>query len=111
MFAAVGGTAKTTSSLPSANNSDHGVMMDLNSLVSSRLDLTSAEGINDYGEIAGAAFDPSTGGAPAFLAIPSPAAQIAGDSVRKVTLPENVRASLQRRLRLWHAGGGVATQQ
>jgi probable HAF family extracellular repeat protein len=81
---------------------DHGVMIDLNSLIppGSPLYLTQAEGINDRGEIAGTAFDPSTGGSPAFLAIPAPAAQIAGDSAKKMMLPENIRASLQRRLRL-----------
>lgn len=87
---------------------DHGVMIDLKSLVSSPLYLTSAEGINDYGEIAGTAFDPATGDTPAFLAVPSPAAQIAGDSVKKMILPANVRASLQRRLRL---GFGATAQQ
>jgi len=94
------------------SDTNDGVVTDLNNLVpTGSLYLTWDGGINDYGEIAGAAFDPSTGDAPAFLAIPSPAAQIAGDSARKITLPENVRASLQRRLRLWHAGGGAATQQ
>jgi hypothetical protein len=88
-------------------------MIDLNSLIptSSPLHLTSAEGINDFGEIAGTAYDPSTGEAPAFLAIPAPAAQIAGDSVKKMILPANVRASLQRRLRLGHFGGARTAQQ
>ena len=90
---------------------DNRVMIDLNSLVSSPLYLTSAEGINDRGEIAGTAFDPSTGDAPAFLAIPAPAAPIAGNSARKINLPENIRASLQRRLRLRHFGGGPTAQQ
>ena len=48
---------------------------------------------------------------PAFLAIPAPAAQIAGDSARKIILPENIRASLQRRLRLRHFGDRPTTQQ
>ena len=88
-------------------------MIDLNSLIpsGSPLYLTEAEGINDRGEIAGTAFDPSTGDAPAFLAIPAPAAQIAGDLVGKVNLPENVRASLQRRLRLRHFADRLTTQQ
>jgi probable HAF family extracellular repeat protein len=92
---------------------DKGVMMDLNSLIppGSPLYLTQAEGINDRGEIAGTAFDPSTGGSPAFLAIPAPAAQIAGDSARKIILPENIRASLQRRLRLGHIGDRQTAQQ
>jgi hypothetical protein len=81
-------------------------MMDLNSLIptGSPLYLTQAEGINDFGWIAGTAFDPSTGDAPAFLAIPAPAAQIAGDSALKINLPANIRASLQPRLRLRHFG-------
>jgi probable HAF family extracellular repeat protein len=92
---------------------DHGVMIDLKSLIplSSPLYLTYAGGINDLGEIAGTAFDPSTGDAPAFLAIPAPAAQIAGDSVKKMMLPANVRASLQRRLRLRPIGGRTTAQQ
>jgi probable HAF family extracellular repeat protein len=82
---------------------DHGGMMDLNSLVppDSPLYLYQAEGINDRGEIAGSAFpkgDPT--GSLAFLAIPAPAAQIAGDTASKMILPANIRASLQRRLRL-----------
>jgi probable HAF family extracellular repeat protein len=88
---------------------DKGVMMDLNSLIppGSPLDLTYASGINDQGEIAGYAFDQSTGDAPGFLAILTPAAQIAGDSAQKIILPENIRAPLQRRLRL----GRPTTQQ
>ena len=82
---------------------DHGVMMDLNSLISpdSPLYLYQAEGINDRGEIAGTAvLKRNPNEQPAFLAIPAPAAQIAGDSARRITLPETIRASLQRRLRL-----------
>jgi probable HAF family extracellular repeat protein len=90
---------------------DNGVMIDLNSLVRSPLYLTWGGGINDRGEIAGSAFDPSTGESPAFLAIPSPTAQIAGNSVKKMMLPANVRASLQRRLRLRHLGDGQTAQQ
>ena len=88
-------------------------MMDLNSLIppGSPLYLTWGGGINDRGEIAGSAFDPSTGEIPAFLAIPAPAAQIAGDSARKMVLPENIRASLQRRLRLRHFADRLTTQQ
>ena len=59
---------------------DHGVVTDLNSLVpTGSLQLTYGGGINDRGEIAGTAFDLSKGDSPAFLAIPAPAAQIAGD--------------------------------
>jgi hypothetical protein len=65
-------------------------------------------GINDRGEIAGYAFLKSNPNEqPGFLAIPAPAAQIAGDSAQKIILPENIRASLQRRLRL----GRPTTQQ
>jgi probable HAF family extracellular repeat protein len=92
---------------------DKGVMMDLNSLIppKSPLYLTVAEGINDRGEISGNAFDPSTGETPAFLAVPARAAQIAGDSARKIILPEKIRASLQRRLRLRHFGDRATAQQ
>ena len=48
---------------------------------------------------------------PAFLALPAPAAQIAGDSARKIILPEAIRASLQRRLRLRHFGDRLTTQR
>ena len=37
--------------------------------------------------------------------------QIAGDSALKITLSENIRASLQRRLRLRHFGVGPTAQQ
>ena len=92
---------------------DHGVMMDLNGLVplGSPLYLTAGEGINDRGEIAGTAYEQSNQSAPAFLAIPAPAAQIAGDSAQKIVLPANIRASLQRRLRLGHFGVGATAQQ
>jgi probable HAF family extracellular repeat protein len=93
---------------------DHGVMMDLNSLIppDSPLYLTWGGGINDRGEIAGSAVLKSNPNeAPAFLAIPAPAAQIAGDSAPKITLPANVRASLQRRLRLEHFGGASTARQ
>jgi probable HAF family extracellular repeat protein len=93
---------------------ENGVMMDLNSLIptGSRLYLTGAYGINDFGEIAGTAVDLSNQKfTPAFLAIPAPTGQIAGDSAPKITLAENVRASLQRRLRLRHFGVGPTAQQ
>ena len=92
---------------------DHGMMIDLNSLVplSSPLYLYQAEG-NDFGEITGSAFPKGNPqGSLAFLAIPSPTGQIAGDSVRRINLPENIRASLQRRLRLGHFGDRATAQQ
>jgi probable HAF family extracellular repeat protein len=93
---------------------DHGVMMDLNSLIppTSPLYLTGVGGINDEGEIAGtAALKSNPNEAPAFLAIPAPAAQIAGDSAQKMMLPENIRASLKRRLRLGHPVDRATAQQ
>ena len=62
-------------------------------------------------EIAGTAFDSSTGDSPAFLAIPAPAAPIAGDSDMTIMLPANIRASLERRLRLRHFADRLTTQQ
>jgi probable HAF family extracellular repeat protein len=95
---------------------DHGVMIDLNSLIppDSPLYLTYGAGINDRGEISGTAVDkndPNPNATTAFLAIPAPTAQIAGDSARKMVLPEAVRASLQRRLRLRHSGDRATAQQ
>jgi probable HAF family extracellular repeat protein len=93
---------------------DHGAMIDLNSLIppDSPLYLYFGAGINDRGEITGTAFLKSNPNEqPAFLAIPAPAAQIAGDSAQKVTLPETIRMSLQRRLRLGHIGDRQTAQQ
>ena len=93
---------------------DKGVMTDLNSLIppDSPLYLYFGAGINDRGEIAGTAFLKSNPNEqPAFLAIPAPAAQIAGDSARKIMLPETIRASLERRLRLGHLGDRQTAQQ
>ena len=52
----------------------NGVMTDLNTLVQAGYAdvLTTAQDINDLGEITGRAFDPVTGARPAFLATPSP---------------------------------------
>jgi probable HAF family extracellular repeat protein len=82
---------------------DKGVMTDLNSLIppDSPLYLTYGGGINDRGEISGTAVPKNNPNATtAFLAIPAPAARIAGDSAHKMILAENIRASLKRRLRL-----------
>jgi uncharacterized membrane protein len=52
---------------------ENGVMKDLNTLVApgSASVLTTAQDINERGEITGRAFDPETGESPAFLATPT----------------------------------------
>jgi probable HAF family extracellular repeat protein len=90
----------------------NGVITDLNSLIPSSFPfvLGIANDINDRGEIAGWAYDPSTGNGPGFLAIPcdekhadtqgcADAAQNVSGERARVVLPENVRESLQRRMR------------
>ena len=95
---------------------EDGVITDLNTLIpsSSPLFLTFGGGINDRGEIAGSAFNASTGEAPAFLAIPCDDrhADVEGcqgdrdnfqtnsSARRRVALPENLREQLRRRFRL-----------
>jgi probable HAF family extracellular repeat protein len=76
-----------------------GVMVDLSTLVASGppITLIFAEDINAAGEIVGQAFDPRTGDTPAFLAIPTSAENVATRTA--VSLPENVRSTLRRRLR------------
>jgi len=74
---------------------EDGVMRDLNSLVSgSSLALTLAESINNKGAITGIAYDPSTGGVPAYVAIPNHGSLDAAPR-SKIALPANVRAGLQ----------------
>ncbi|MBV8067270.1 MAG: hypothetical protein JO113_04775, partial [Candidatus Eremiobacteraeota bacterium] len=74
---------------------EDGVMHDLNALVSgSSLPLTGANSINRNGEITGIAYDPSTGGIPAFVAIPKAGSVNAAPS-SKIFLPANVRVRLQ----------------
>jgi probable HAF family extracellular repeat protein len=94
-----------------------GMMTDLNALVlpGTSLYLTGASDINNRGEIAGYAYDPSTGDTPAFLAIPCDAAHANVEECKdqadrtsavlgvigerpKVILPENVRKQLSKRL-------------
>lgn len=73
-----------------------GVMRDLNALVhDSTLSLTLAESINKSGEITGIAYDASTGGIPAYVAIPTRGGL---DVIprSKTVLPANVRARLQQ---------------
>ncbi len=89
----------------------NGVMTDLNTLIpaGSPLFLLAALNINSRGEIAGCAFELSSGEIHAFLATPSDgeaasesATPNAPDEARespKVTLPEKVRKLLQQQLR------------
>jgi probable HAF family extracellular repeat protein len=86
------------------------VMTDLNSLIpaGSSLFLIDANGINSRGEIAGLAFDTSTGELHGYLATPSnsevpngsaaTAAPSGASEMPNVVLPEKVRRMLQRRL-------------
>jgi probable HAF family extracellular repeat protein len=107
---------------------ENGVMKDLNKLIDSSLYLTFGSGINNRGEITGSAFDPNTGIAPAFLAIPcdeshasyegcadstaGPAAAAQAVSERpRVILPEGVRGQLQKRRGLGSLAGGPVTPQ
>ena len=97
---------------------EKGVMTDLNALVApdSSLYLTFGGGINDFGEIAGTAFDQNTGDTPAFLAIPCDSehaddegCQAASQASVTITrprapLPENVREQLRQRMRFGRFG-------
>lgn len=92
---------------------ENGVMTDLNTLVAagSSLYLTFGGGINDFGEIAGTAFDQNTGNTPAFLAIPGDGEHAddvgcqadsqasVGVERPKTILPENVREQFRRQPR------------
>ena len=90
---------------------ENGVMTDLNTLIppNSPLYLTFGGGINNRGEIAGSAFDQTTGASPAFLAVPCKEGNVnperfcetdaAINERPQVMLPENVRKQLQERLR------------
>lgn len=92
-----------------------GVMTDLNTLTSpdSSLYLLSANDLNDHGEIVGQAYDQSSGGAPAFLAKPSPngaiSAQLHGRV--KLILPESVRQRVRQQLGAKRLGDGLTKQQ
>lgn len=94
----------------------NGLIADLNSLAvpGTALYLVNASDINDRGEIAGYAYDPSTGNLPGFLAIPCDAehADVEGCAgqdgtgardqtvaVHKIVLPQHVRTMLQQRAR------------
>ena len=79
-----------------------GVLTDLNTLtVPGSPFLLYANDINDAGEIAGQAFDPSTSEAPAFVAFPvagqAAAAYAGGSGAQTGALPERLRQQLQRR--------------
>jgi len=85
---------------------ENGVMTDLNAFVAhgSSLYLTFGGGINDYGEIAGSAFDLNTGEGPAFLAVPVAGAyrETGRSAVPRVNLPESIRETLRHRVRSIH---------
>jgi len=76
----------------------NGVMTDLNTLIppNSPLYLLEADGINDWGQIVGLAYQNSTGDFHAFLANPT-REQWAISERPKVVLPENARKLLQQR--------------
>jgi probable HAF family extracellular repeat protein len=95
----------------------NGMMLDLNTLIQpdTPLYLTNAQGINDSGEIAGTAFEASTGALVAFLAVPSygGASQAASKTKREfisreVVVPEYLRKQLTGYSRL--AFGGVTAK-
>ena len=91
---------------------DHGVVTDLNSLVQTgSLQLTYGGGINDRGEIVAPPLILSKGDSPAFLAISAPRRKSLAILAQKMILPENIRASLKRRLRLGHPGDRATAQQ
>lgn len=75
-----------------------GQIVDLNMYLppSSSLALMVANGINDNGEIAGQAFDSSSGDLPAFVAVPcGDCGETVGHARAKVILPERVRMQLK----------------
>lgn len=75
-----------------------GVMTDLNALIgpSPTLYLMLAESINSRGEITGIGFDQSTGGAPAFVAVPFHG-HAGGPAPSRVTIPTSVRVRFKQR--------------
>ena len=74
----------------------NGMMQDLNALVpTSSLSLTLAESINGNGEITGVAYDPNTGGVPAYVAIPENGGFDAAPR-SKTALPADVRIRIQQ---------------
>lgn len=92
-------------------------MTDLNTLTApdSSLYLLSANDLNDRGEIVGQAYDQSSGGAPAFLAMPSSngalGIQTHSHSRVKLILPEGVRQRLRQQLGAVRLGDGLKKQQ
>jgi probable HAF family extracellular repeat protein len=91
----------------------HGLMMDLNSLVpeNSGLYLVDPADINAQGEIAGQGYDPVTGEAPAFLAVPDCDSyqncdlyieQPLARATPRVSLPENIRGFVHGRMHFAH---------
>lgn len=74
---------------------ENSVMTDLNSLVSTPLYLTLAESINNRGEITGNAYDQSSGGIPAFIAVPT--GRHGGHAAARRILPPSIRAVILER--------------
>jgi probable HAF family extracellular repeat protein len=80
----------------------NGGMTDLNTLIpaDSRLFILEALGINDRGQIAGYAFNTTTGEVHGYLATPVPGSNARGETSKraKVVLPEKVRKMLRQRM-------------
>jgi len=89
----------------------NGVMTDLNTLIppDSPLFLWEADGINDWGQIVGLAYQVSTGDFHAFLATPTTRYWEISERP-KVVLPENVRKLVQQRMRFGRRLGGGLTR-
>ena len=77
----------------------NGKIVNLNSVSGSSLVLIYANDIDHSGRIVGQAYDPSTGEAPAFVAVPTGTSTSVPQttSVTTPALPQNVREMLQRR--------------
>ena len=96
-----------------------GVMTDLNTLIpsDSPLYLLTANGINDWGQIAGIAYESSSGEYHAYLATPgcgeagSENTTAAATERPRATLPENARKLLQRGALVGRIKGGLRTTQ
>jgi probable HAF family extracellular repeat protein len=94
----------------------NGMMMDLNALIQpdTSLYLTNGQGINDRGEIVGTAFDASSGGFVAFLAVPAyggaseaSSLRAKGEGISLKVVPETFRQQLTGLSRLAFGAGGT----